>query len=68
MVRALETACTHTLVRTAVPLIIDRGLYLLLPLPRTGVGVLTECRLGARAHLYMRIRDMWWSALLRLGP
>ena len=33
MRQGLKSACTHTYIRTAVPLVIDRGLNSCLPLP-----------------------------------
>ena len=51
--QALKTAPTHTLVRTAGPLIMDRPLELLLsPYRRSSIGVLRGRRVCALAHLY----------------
>jgi hypothetical protein len=42
MGQRLKSACTHTLVRTAKPLVIDPGLLFLLPPPHSGVSALPE--------------------------
>ena len=61
VIRALEMACTHTDVRQAGPRILDHPHELLIPLPGTGVGVLTKCRVCARAHLYKDMRHIMVS-------
>jgi hypothetical protein len=56
MLRAVETAPTHSEVRIDGPSTKDEGSKLLLPLPR--ISVLTGCRVLARAHAFMPVGDI----------